>query len=115
MTSEAQVTEAHRSEMRRAVSLLADRLLGVTLVMSAEREFADGILTLVNSWQAQALADAERRGMERAAGLLRRLEFAGNYRKCPICLGWEVVKGHGECAGVHTKDCELAAAIRSTP
>lgn len=32
--------------------------------------------------------------------------------KCPVCVGWEVIKGQGECRGKHTKNCALAALLR---
>lgn len=47
--------------------------------------------------------------------LLKRLEWSGHRGKCPVCLGWEVVKGAGECSGVHTKDCELDRLLRASP
>jgi 16S rRNA C1402 (ribose-2'-O) methylase RsmI len=45
--------------------------------------------------------------------LLKRLEWING--KCPICLGWEVTKGQGECYGVHTRKCELHAALGEKP
>lgn len=45
--------------------------------------------------------------------LLKSIEFGGlGRRKCPVCAGWEVVPGNGECSEVHTKNCPLAAAIK---
>ena len=42
--------------------------------------------------------------------LLKEMEFI-LLGKCPICLGWDVIKGRGECFNVHRKDCRLAQAL----
>ena len=59
----------------------------------------------------KARKDAEAREAK-LRGLLKRIEFgdATTQHKCLFCHGWNVGP-NGETARVHTKDCELRAAL----
>ena len=93
----AAVTEAHRSEARQ---LLADRGL---------HQFSTAVNAL-----AQALADAERRGMERAAGIAAA-HCPPKPKKSGFAAEELMLEIYAEQRGEKIAAEVIASAIRSTP
>lgn len=59
----------------------------------------------------EAKNKALREALEMALETIKSVEFSAVFgAKCPSCFGWNMISW-GETAKVHTKDCQLSAAI----
>ena len=76
--------------------------------VAAVRERFDGLhARTVDSHRERDRLRAE---VVELVGALASVQFGFNYRRCPICTGWDVGP-NGETDLVHTKDCPIGTVL----